>query len=1248
MVAEGVRIVNVAVPELVRDSVVGKGYRQGDSGSLPDVDIDFQSDRRQEVKEYLERRYNHNGLQRVFSAGTFTTLKLKAVLKDVARVYGVPVSEVNYINAIIEDDSLDWCGFFQLVHSKRRLKEFVQRYPQVIESIRTLMGQPRSSSVHASAIIITPDHKDGKTMECFDYLPIKKVDGMLVSEIDGYSIDEIGLLKNDCLGIKELERIQNTRSLVVQNYHDETTFLEIINDKLNDEKAYDLFVKGYTQNIFQFSSVGMTKFVMLMKPNCINDLIAANALFRPATIETGATEAYVKCKHGEVAPEYLWGTYEIMKETFGQLCIAEDSNVVTSDGLKKIQDVKAGDMVLTEDGTYQKVIATRCNGIKQAITVHGTFGEELICTPDHKVLTQFGWVEAKDLIPKYHLIKSFWCVPECREIGTIQDWCLGIYLANGHYDSTPTITCRNKEEAELTAQIFNKAFGLDSILYFHTRAWYISLRQKAKSNKTNPFKQFLDQRGLAKKRSTEKFVPFDHCSLMLLAGIVEGDGCMLNGVIRLVNKYMAWQIFIGFQSHRIISSLHQTFEKGQLVNNVHFNDNVDKKLPLQFKTHYSKGKHETWRGFQVPIAYARTIDLKKLEKSQKAAIQQSMLRVKSIHASRIEAYGGVVEHREWSKVLSLNPGGMRNVYDLTIENNHSFCVGGLIVHNCYQEELAAIAQRVGGFSLVEGVHLVKYISKKKVDKIQKMKDKFMEGAAKKGCPDDQAKAIWAMFEAGGSYLFNKCISGKEHLMNIRKEPSFLSIEQMYKLRHNIPCDVPDMYKHFNAMFDVLGHYGVTISMNKDYRCYCNTIQDIQYSGHRELFRITLENGSTIDVTSNHKHPTQDGIKHTDELQVGVDSMYVVEDSSDRRNYGFVLCKIISIESIGMEDVYDVTMADPYHNFVTGNGVVTCNSHATAYALTAYIGAWYKANYPTAFYTVALKYAKDENISTLMYEMDKASNCRVVPPDINKSGEEFITNFQTNEIYWSLTRIKFVGVETVRLIIEEREKRGPFRSFGNFCDRIKTAKIEKSESEEGGRFPFTSRHIKNLIFAGCFDRIEYIENICQRYRLLQTAIRYFEFELDEELFAPHKINLEYFWSSLQIQACGIGSIDYRKAFDESIYKPSYKGKTYRNIEDCRDLALDGKRTVVCATIADMVEKTYTDKSTMDKKSFLKLTLQQNNDTIEMTVWQEDLDKYRDLFVNCVGRIIIAYAIIKFSDFSNANTLQVFKSSIINML
>lgn len=97
MIVQSIVLKKSTVPISVIDCYVGKGYRQGKSGSLPDVDIDYQSDRRQEVKEYLERRYNKNGLQRVFSAGTFTTMKLKAVLKDVARIHNVPVYEVNYI-----------------------------------------------------------------------------------------------------------------------------------------------------------------------------------------------------------------------------------------------------------------------------------------------------------------------------------------------------------------------------------------------------------------------------------------------------------------------------------------------------------------------------------------------------------------------------------------------------------------------------------------------------------------------------------------------------------------------------------------------------------------------------------------------------------------------------------------------------------------------------------------------------------------------------------------------------------------------------------------------------------------------------------------------------------------------------------------------------------------------------------------------------------------------------------------------
>ena len=139
-----------AVP--VMDCCVDKGYLQGPGGSLPDVDTDFQSDRRQEIKEYIEQRYNHDGKQRVFSAGTLTTLKLKAVLKDVARVHRVPVNIVNYITAIFEDDNMSWTDLFIMAATNKKIHSFIMEYPQVIEDIRTLMGQPRSSSIHASAL----------------------------------------------------------------------------------------------------------------------------------------------------------------------------------------------------------------------------------------------------------------------------------------------------------------------------------------------------------------------------------------------------------------------------------------------------------------------------------------------------------------------------------------------------------------------------------------------------------------------------------------------------------------------------------------------------------------------------------------------------------------------------------------------------------------------------------------------------------------------------------------------------------------------------------------------------------------------------------------------------------------------------------------------------------------------------------------------------------------------------------------
>lgn len=314
-------------PVMVADCMVDGGYLKVAHGSLPDIDSDFAADRRDEVKAYLEKRYNKEGLQRVFSAGTFTTEKIKSVIKDVARTYKVPVATTNYLTAIL-DDNMSWTDLMRVASTDKRMRDFIEKYPDVFEEILPIMGQTRSAGIHASAVIVTPEYINGDRVDCYDLLPIRKMGDLLVSEISGNDIDAIGILKNDVLGIKELTRLADILTLIKNEYGVKYTILEIASKYLNDEKVFKVIKEGNTQGIFQMSGDGITKFIKRMAPDNINDIIASVALFRPGTLDSGAAENYVQAKRGEYEPSYLWGTYEILQETYAQMCYQEQISQV--------------------------------------------------------------------------------------------------------------------------------------------------------------------------------------------------------------------------------------------------------------------------------------------------------------------------------------------------------------------------------------------------------------------------------------------------------------------------------------------------------------------------------------------------------------------------------------------------------------------------------------------------------------------------------------------------------------------------------------------------------------------------------------------------------------------------------------------------------------------------------------------------------------------------------------------------------
>ena len=153
------------------------------------------------------------------------------------------------------------------------------------------------------------------------------------------------------------------------------------------------------------------------------------------------------------------------------------------------------------------------------------------------------------------------------------------------------------------------------------------------------------------------------------------------------------------------------------------------------------------------------------------------------------------------------------------------------------------------------------------------------------------------------------------------------------------------------------------------------------------------------------------------------------------------------------------------------------SHATAYALTSYVGAWLKTHYPVAFYTVQLKWVADEKLPTLMNEIEDLEGTELVQCNINLSSEVFVTDYKHGIIYWSLARVKYVGVKAVIQIVKERNMNGKYVSLRDFVVRIYKSKLKKNKYkgftdddcvEDSGRNAVTTRHLKQLIISGAFD------------------------------------------------------------------------------------------------------------------------------------------------------------------------------------
>lgn len=306
------------------------------------VDTDFESLRRDDVKHYLETKY---GSDRVCSLGTYTTLQLKASLRDFCRLRNVPRGTVEFVSKILdrlEVAKAPWETIFKMACGSEPLYKFVQDHAEMIEEMRLCHAQPRSASVHACATLILPQAES-----IYTSVPIRKTqkDGkdLIVSEWEGPYIETAGYLKEDILGIIQLDKFRMMLDLIKNHYG---RVLDIYNLPLDDMDVYDMLSKGLNGDVFQLGSKGLTTYCTQVKPQSLRELCAIMALYRPGPMDNGFHNEYVLVKNGQKEIEYLDGLEQITKETYGLLVYQEQIMKVTTDlagfTLQEADDVRKG------------------------------------------------------------------------------------------------------------------------------------------------------------------------------------------------------------------------------------------------------------------------------------------------------------------------------------------------------------------------------------------------------------------------------------------------------------------------------------------------------------------------------------------------------------------------------------------------------------------------------------------------------------------------------------------------------------------------------------------------------------------------------------------------------------------------------------------------------------------------------------------------------------------------------------------
>ena len=285
--------------------------------SMPDFDVDFSDAQRQEVIDYVSNKYGHDHVSQII---TFGTMAAKMVIRDVARVLEFPYSEADKLAKMIPNEL--HITISKALEQNKELKELYdndEKVKNLLNIAMSLEGMPRQASTHACGVIIAREPVD-------TYVPLYVRDGQISTQYIMTTLEELGLLKMDFLGLRTLTVIKDTIELIKKTHGIDVQF----DNEMNDQKVFKLWQEGSTVGLFQFESQGMTNFMKELKPDCLEDLIAGVSLYRPGPMDQ--IPRYIKGKLNPGHNEYTHPSLEpILNVTYGCMVYQEQVMQIVRD-----------------------------------------------------------------------------------------------------------------------------------------------------------------------------------------------------------------------------------------------------------------------------------------------------------------------------------------------------------------------------------------------------------------------------------------------------------------------------------------------------------------------------------------------------------------------------------------------------------------------------------------------------------------------------------------------------------------------------------------------------------------------------------------------------------------------------------------------------------------------------------------------------------------------------------------------------